>query len=199
MDITEQRKIQKDLEKMDRFKDDFLATLAHELRTPLASIYNAAYLLKNVDINRLLVIIARQASHLMRLADDLLDISRISRGKISLRQETVSLGVISMEGVEACRSLIDKKQHRVAVTVPDEPLYVCGDPDRLLQIVINLVNNAAKYTPPGGDIVIGVARESDMAVLRVRDNGKGIPASALKSVFDFFSQVEDKSDRGSGL
>lgn len=199
VDITEQRKIQKDLEKMDRFKDDFLATLAHELRTPLASIYNAAYLLKNVDNNRLLDIIARQASHLMRLADDLLDRSRISRGKISLRQETVSLGVISMEGVEACRSLIDKKQHRVAVTVPDEPLYVCGDPDRLLQIVINLVNNAAKYTPPGGDIVIGVARESDMAVLRVRDNGKGIPASALKSVFDFFSQVEDKSDRGSGL
>jgi PAS domain S-box-containing protein len=183
------------LREADRRKDEFLATLAHELRNPLAPIQNALHILRKkhgpeYPDARLLDMMQRQVGHLIRLVEDLLEVSRISRGKIELRKENVDLQTILSDALESCQPLIDKKSHHVLADVPDEPIWLFGDPVRLTQIVANIVNNAAKYTPPGGRIEVEAVREGDQIALRVRDNGVGISADMMPRVFDLFAQTD---------
>lgn len=194
--------MQESLLDADRRKDEFLAALAHELRTPLASIYNAALLLRN---NResggyLLDVVVRQTNHLVRLVDDLLDISRIALDKIQLQRKNVSLGVIALRAADACRHLIDAKNQRISMNVQNDALVVFGDPVRLTQIIVNLLSNSARYTPAGGAIEVNVTSEEDVVCVSVRDNGAGIPAAALQNIFDPFSNSRGRSDaEGLGL
>lgn len=190
-----------------RRKDEFIATLAHELRNPLAPIRNAAYVLKRKcpagsSDAPLIDMIQRQTDHLVRLVDDLLEISRISRGKVELKRQEIAVGDFLRDALESCRLLIDKKSHRLTVKLMTEPLFVQGDPVRLTQIAVNIVNNAAKYTPPGGDIEISAARERGEAVLRVRDNGMGLSAEMMPRIFDLFAQSDAQvrlSEGGLGI
>ncbi|MBY6243894.1 PAS domain S-box protein [Methylosinus sp. Sm6] len=191
----------------DRRKDEFIATLAHELRNPLAPIGNAAHILTrkygaDFPDAPLIAMVQRQVDHLVRLVDDLLEISRISRGKIELRKESVAVSDFLRHALDASRPLIDKKGHRLDVKLAAEPLRAFGDPVRLAQIAANIINNAAKYTPPGGRIDIETAREGKEAVLRVRDNGVGIAPEMMPRVFDLFAQTQDQmrlSEGGLGI
>lgn len=195
------------LREADRRKDEFLATLAHELRNPLAPIQNALHILRKkygpeYPDALLLDMMQRQVGHLIRLVEDLLEVSRISRGKIELRKEFVVLQTILSDALETSQPLIDKKAHHVIANMPDEPIWLFGDPVRLTQIVANIVNNAAKYTPPGGRIEIEAEREGDKIVLRVRDNGVGISGEMMPRVFDLFAQTEGQirlSEGGLGI
>ncbi len=206
-DIDEMVQAQALLAAADRRKDEFLATLAHELRNPLAPISNAVNVLKrrhtfeNPD-GALLDMAERQVDHLIRLVDELLEISRISRGKVELHKQSVAVSEFLRDALETCQPLIDKKGHRVTVRLADEPLWVFGDSVRLAQIAANIVNNAVKYTPPGGLIEIEAGREDGGVVLRVRDNGVGISAGMIPRVFDLFSQTEGQlglSEGGLGI
>ena len=187
----------------DQRKNEFLAMLAHELRNPLAPIANAVQVLKasgatgeRVDWAR--EVIGRQLRQLTRLVDDLLDLSRITRGKIELKVETLDAVEVVSAAVETCRPLVDAQRHVLEVRLPDEPLHIRGDFARMAQVLGNLVNNAAKYTDPGGRIAVEVAREGRDAVFRVRDSGMGIPATALAMVFEPFTQLERTLDRAQG-
>jgi signal transduction histidine kinase/DNA-binding response OmpR family regulator len=196
-------RLYRDAQEADRRKNEFLSMLAHELRNPLAPIRNGVHILRAIgsaDPNVLEVrdMIERQVRHLVRLVDDLLDISRITRGKIRLKTERVDLAAIASGAVETCRPLIDERRHRLVVSVPPAPLRVEGDPVRLAQVVGNLLNNAAKYTPEGGRIWLSTSREANQAVLRVRDSGMGIPEEMLGSIFDLFTQVDHSLDRSQG-
>lgn len=200
-DITSRKEAEKGLREADHRKDEFLAMLAHELRNPLAAIYSATQVikLKNEDRERLLSVIERQTNHLIRLVDDLLEISRINRGTIELRKEMIDLVCVAHDAIEACRSLIEQKCHRVSLIVSDEPIWVMGDPVRLVQISINLLNNSIKYTPTGGVIAIEVTHDNSKAFLRIRDNGIGIPVEILPHVFELFMRVDNKGNSDSGL
>ena len=174
-------------------KDQFLAMLAHELRNPLAPIRIAAQLVGHSaaspsDIETAREILNRQVAHLARLLDDLLDVSRITRGKIELRKEWVDLATVVATALEASRPLIEEKGHHLAVSVPQDPVKLSADPVRLAQVITNLVNNAAKYTPPHGHVRVVAAREGPHVVLRVRDNGSGMPPELVPRVFDLFIQ-----------
>ena len=174
-------------------KDQFLAMLAHELRNPLAPIRIAAQLVGHSaaspsDIETAREILNRQVAHLARLLDDLLDVSRITRGKIELRKESVDLAIVVATALEASRPLIEEHGHQLAVSVPQDPVTLEADPVRLAQVVTNLVNNAAKYTPPHGHIRVVAAQEGRQVVLRVRDNGSGMPPELVPRVFDLFIQ-----------
>jgi signal transduction histidine kinase/DNA-binding response OmpR family regulator len=193
----------RNIQEADRRKDEFLAMLAHELRNPLAPIRNAVHLLStqtgdpaaaawSVDV------IQRQVTHLVQLVDGLLDVSRITSGKIQLRGETVDLAAVVAVAVETSRPLIDSKQHALHVRLPPEPVPVHGDAARLAQIVANLLNNAAKYTDPGGRIELTVSREGQHAALRVRDTGVGISSDLIGHVFDLFTQGQRSLDRSQG-
>jgi PAS domain S-box-containing protein len=188
----------------DRRKDEFLAMLAHELRNPLAPIFNAiqiARALGPVDarMQQTLDIIGRQVTHLTRLVDDLLDVSRVTSGKISLTKAPVDLADVISAGVELTRPLIDAKRQVLDLRLlqPGE-LCMVGDATRLTQVVGNLLNNAAKYTETGGHIEIQIAREANDALVTVKDNGIGIEAELLPRVFDLFSQAERSLDRAQG-
>jgi signal transduction histidine kinase/ActR/RegA family two-component response regulator len=186
-----------------RHKDEFLAMLAHELRTPLAPILSAVQILRRQDtdnptVQRAREVVERQALHQARLLDDLLDVSRITRGKIELRRRPVSLAGALTEALESTRALIHAKAQSIAVELPEEPLFVDADPTRLAQIITNLVNNAAKYTPAGGRIAVACARDGGQAVILVRDNGAGIPPEMLPRIFDLFTQAEPSSARTHG-
>ncbi|WP_428383470.1 PAS domain S-box protein [Methylocystis sp.] len=191
----------------DRRKDEFIATLAHELRNPLAPIRNAAHILKtkygpDFPDTPLFDMIGRQVDHLVRLVEDLLEVSRIRRGKIELHRKKVALQASLRDALESCQPLIDAKAHRVVLNVAAEPIWLFGDPVRLAQIAANIINNAAKYTPPGGRIDVEAARAGDEAVLRVRDTGVGISADMMPRVFDLFAQTEGHirlSDGGLGI
>jgi signal transduction histidine kinase len=196
----------------DRRKNEFLAMLAHELRNPLGAIANAAYLLaqkdqkdqaQNLDAQaaeRAVAVIQRQIQHLVRLVDDLLDVSRITRGKVELRRERIDFGDAVRHAVETTRPLLDGKSHALRVDLPGEPLPLDADATRLEQVVGNLLRNAAKYTDPGGRIEVLVRREDGEAVLCVNDNGVGIAPDLLPRVFDLFTQGEQALDRsGAGL
>jgi signal transduction histidine kinase len=207
-EIAERERLEEALREVDRRKDEFLAMLAHELRNPLAPILNVVQLmrLKQIQDAEMLWcrdVIERQAEHLTRLVDDLLDVSRITQGKIKLQKQTIEIADIVSRAVEAGRPLMDARRHALTVEVPSEPLYVEGDPTRLSQVLGNLLNNAAKYTEDGGRIRLTVERcanpdgRSDV-VLRVRDSGVGIPAEMLPKVFDLFTQVERTLDRAQG-
>jgi signal transduction histidine kinase len=201
--VSKQIELSERLREADRRKDEFLALLAHELRNPLAPVRNAAAILKakGSDDPQLVWchdVIERQTRHLARLVDDLLDVSRITQGRIKLRPETVELGTILAAAVETSRPLIEERRHELVHTAPAGSLSLKGDRERLTQVVANLLNNAAKYQDPGGRIELAVRRESDEAVITVRDSGLGISSLMLPQVFDLFSQEERSSDHAQG-
>jgi PAS domain S-box-containing protein len=202
-DVTERKRTMAALREADRRKDEFLATLAHELRNPLAPIRNAIQLLKLRGFDAATVtsardLIDRQLTQMTRLIDDLLDVSRISRGRIDIRREPVELQLALGLALDGARPLIDLNDHRLAVKLADETLQVSGDLVRLSQIFTNLLNNAAKYTPAGGDIELILERQGQEAEVIVRDNGIGIPAGMAAAIFDMFVQVDTSFERSHG-
>jgi signal transduction histidine kinase/ActR/RegA family two-component response regulator len=187
----------------DRHKDEFLATLAHELRNPLAPIRNAAELLRlccaqPVAVEQARQLIERQIRHLVTLVDDLLDVSRIKQAKITLRKEPVALQRVVEQAVDSCRTALVARQHRLRTALPPEPLHVEGDAVRLEQVLVNLLTNAIKYTEPGGRVDVTVQRMGDTAVLCVADTGVGIAPDLLPQVFDLFTQGVHPLDRMQG-
>ncbi|SEM92321.1 Signal transduction histidine kinase [Loktanella fryxellensis] len=183
------------LQQADRRKNEFLAVLVHELRNPLAALQGGLRLLRRDDdpvrAERIGDLMHRQMTHVVRLVDDLLDISRISQGKIELRRTTFDVaGAVTM-ALEMSQPLIDEKGHVVAVQVPDTPVMVTADQVRITQCVVNLLNNAAKYTPDGGRIAVAVTVDGPVCRVSVTDNGFGLSPEALRSIFDLFAQVED--------
>jgi len=191
------------LQEADQRKDEFLAMLAHELRNPLAAISNSLQLLRLDDglspsVDKLREIMEQQGNHLARLVEDLLDGSRITRGSIELRCETVDLASVVANAVQTARPLIDDAGHQLAITLPSTPVLLNADPVRLTQIAGNLLTNAAKYTPPGGQIWLTGRRKDGGVQLSVRDTGLGIPADMLPHVFDMFAQVESSLSRARG-
>lgn len=200
----ELRKFAASLEEADRRKDHFLATLAHELRNPLAPIKSAAQLMQSVDdlleLKNLSSLIDRQADQMVRLIDDLLDVSRISRGRITLQKAPVNLQSIVSIALESASPFIDASRHSLHVTTADEPLTTFGDAARLTQVVVNLLNNAAKYTPAAGEIWLSLERNGEEACIKVRDNGIGLAPESLQKIFGMFEQVDVSKERGqSGL
>jgi PAS domain S-box-containing protein len=203
VDITEQKRLQEALLEADRRKDEFLAMLAHELRNPLATICNGLHLVKRsggdpATMARVQDMMGRQAKQLVRLVDDLMEVSRITRGKITLRRRQIDVDAAVYSAVEASRSAIDARGHRLGVELPEQKLVLNADPVRLVQILTNLLNNAAKYTDKGGDIVLTVRREDAYATFSVRDTGVGIPAEQLPHVFDLFIQLHTEHGRAQG-
>ena len=191
------------LREADRRKDEFLAMLSHELRNPLAPLSSAVAVLRRMPLDiaeaeKCWEIAERQLRTLTDLVNDLIDISRVSRGAIELRKRPVDLTALVPHGVEAAQQLIDGYRHDLSVSLPVDPLYVEGDPKRLVQIVTNLLNNAAKYTNPGGQIALTLAPEGSEAVLRVKDTGIGIPPELLTAIFDLFRQVDTSVSRERG-
>jgi signal transduction histidine kinase len=183
-------------------RDQFLATLAHELRNPLAPIRNGLQVIRmagaNGTIEQARSMMDRQLTHMVRLVDDLLDASRITRGKLELRKERVELKAVVDAAVETARPVIEQAGHELVVTVPDESITVDGDPTRLAQVVSNLLNNSAKYTHRGGHIRLTVRREGGVAVLSVADDGIGIPPAMLGRVFEMFTQVDRTLEKTTG-
>jgi PAS domain S-box-containing protein len=203
LDVTERKRAEDALREADRRKDEFLAMLAHELRNPLAPISTAAHLLKlaqanDPQIRRTSDIISRQVDHMTSLVDDLLDVSRVTRGLIRLQLQPLALEDIVAATVEQVRGLIEERGHGLTVDLEPALPPVLGDRTRLIQVCTNLLNNAAKYTPPGGEIRLSAWRDGDCATLAVRDNGIGIDEKLLPQVFDLFTQAERSPDRAQG-
>jgi PAS domain S-box-containing protein len=191
------------LKEADRRKDEFLAVLAHELRNPLAPVRNAIEILRatqspSPNLQWTHDVIDRQVRQMTRLVDDLLDVSRITTGKIELRRERIELSAAVRIALEASRPLIERGQHLLTVRIPPEPLWLDADLSRLAQVLSNLLNNAAKYTRPGGHVWLTAERRNGNAVIRVRDNGMGIPPPMLRKVFDMFTQVGGTTDHSQG-
>jgi PAS domain S-box-containing protein len=202
-DIDDLKQAQAALQEANRRKDEFLAMLGHELRNPLASARNAVEILRLLgpadgDGRWAQDVLDRQVGHLTRLVDDLLDVARITRGRVQLQRGRVDLAAVLGRAVEMSRPLLDARRHELTVAVPPAPLPLYGDATRLAQAAANLLNNAAKYTPPGGRVWLTAAREGDEWVVRVRDTGVGIPADVLPQVFDLFTQAERPLDRSEG-
>ncbi len=209
-DITERKQLEleleqtaKDLAEVDRRKSEFLATLAHELRNPLAPLRNGLELLSLSDPDRATSeqahgMMQRQLDQMVRLIDDLMDLSRISRGTVDLRMQRMDLRTALDQAVEACKPLIERQDHTLVLDIPDEPVMVEGDSTRLTQVFSNLLNNSAKYTDNGGSIAVRLDVEPDGAVVTVEDNGIGIAPDQLGKVFDMFAQVERTNDRVQG-
>jgi PAS domain S-box-containing protein len=204
LDVTERKRIEMDLRSADRRKDEFLATLSHELRNPLAPIRTAAQMLTMPTLDREQLtwarqVIHRQVEHMARLLDDLLDVARITRGKLELRKERVDLGTIVDAAIESARPLITARKHGLTVDLSPELPSLNADPVRLAQVLSNLLTNAAKYTDPPGRIAL-TARVVDGDTLRisVKDNGIGLSPTALAHIFQMFSQVEDAYSRSEG-
>ena len=201
-DITDRKVVELELKETDRRKDEFLATLAHELRNPLAPIHNALQVMRLVEGDRqkfaeVREIMERQLVQMVRLVDDLLDISRISRGKIELRLERLDLTKVVQSAIETSAPLIESSQHRLAVDLSPD-IYVVGDFTRLAQVISNLLNNAAKYTPDAGEIQLKVQQAEDQVEILVKDNGIGIPPSMLPSLFEMFTQIDRSLERAQG-
>ena len=199
-DMTAQRQLEdelrrqtRELEEADRQKDQFLSAVAHELRSPLAVLQNVAHLLHlpqaGAEVHeRAVAALDRQTAHMARLVEDLLDLSRVRCGKVTLRREPVDLSAVFSSAIEMSQPLIETRRHHLQVAPSAQPLWVRGDPTRLLQVLSNLLTNAAKYTPEGGHIWLSAARENDAAVIRVRDDGAGIARELLPRMFDLFAQ-----------
>ena len=209
LDLTERKRMEDELrhqadrlKEADRRKDEFLAMLAHELRNPLAAIANAAQLARRTgsDEHREWSheVIAGQIKHLSRMIDDLLDISRITRGKIQLRKQRLLLAPLVEYSINAVRPFLEERNHRLTVEIDPEPLPLDADPTRIEQILVNLLNNAAKYTEAGGLIRLTVGRDGDEAVIEVRDTGVGIPPELLPRLFDLFIQGDRSIARSEG-
>lgn len=190
------------LRRADRHKDSFLAVLAHELRNPVAALSGGLHLLgKDIAPDRAKDIrgrMERMLDHLTHLVDDLLDVSRVSQGKISLKKARVELGEVLQSAIEASQHTIEAAKHRFEVDLSDEPIWLEADHTRLAQIVANLLNNAAKYTPPGGVVTLRARTEGDMATIAVTDTGVGIPEAMQSKIFEIFAQVEDHLGQSQG-
>jgi PAS domain S-box-containing protein len=213
-DVTERkalednlRRLAADLSEADRRKDEFLATLSHELRNPLAPLRNSLEILKRGNgqrefVPRALDTMERQLQQLVRLVDDLLDLSRITHNRIELRKGELDIASVIHQAVDASRPLAESAGHEIEVDVPPEPMYVLADPVRMTQIVDNLLNNAFKYTPQGGKVNVTARPQDNFAVVTVKDTGIGIPADKLESIFEMFTQLDrslDRSQAGLGL
>ena len=201
VDVTRLKQAEAALMEADRRKDEFLALLSHELRNPLAPILTAAEIMKlrgDVPAPQEREVIVRQAHYLVRLVDDLLDVSRVARGKVTLSKKTLELADVVAKAVEATAPLLEQRQHQLVIAVPSQGLPVEVDEVRLTQVVNNLLTNAARYTDPGGRIEVSAGREGDHVVLRVRDNGAGIAPALLPHVFEMFVQGARGSDRSEG-
>ncbi|MGQ9424489.1 hybrid sensor histidine kinase/response regulator [Gilvimarinus sp. F26214L] len=199
-DITEQRVVEETLKQADQRKNDFLATLAHELRNPLAPLRNGLEIMRlaseNLEsVDRARAMMERQLEHMVRLIDDLLDLSRISRGKIVLHKKRVPLASVVEQAVETSRPAIEAMGHTLTVSLPNEPLYVSADPTRMSQVFSNLLNNAGKFTERGGKIWLIVEARDHEAEFCVRDNGIGIAPEMLGQVFDMFTQGDPTLER----
>ena len=191
------------LARTNRGKEEFMAMLSHELRNPLSPILNALGILRQMRTDDPVIqqaggIIERQVRQMVRLVDDLLDVTRITKGKLRLKTEPVELRAAMNRAAESARPLLDARRHGFSVLLPTEPLWVQGDQARLEQVAVNLLNNAAKYTDTGGLVRLTVAREGDEAVIRVTDNGVGIPPEMLARIFDLFTQVDASLSRSHG-
>jgi PAS domain S-box-containing protein len=199
-DESERRRAEEALRNADKRKDEFLATLAHELRNPLAPICTGLHLLELSDDNpaartEVRGMLVRQSQHMVRLIDDLLDVSRITRGKLELRRCEVELGEVIRNAVDSTRPLIESGRHQLTITTPHKPILLYADPNRLTQVLSNLLNNAAKYTPPGGRIEVSAAVDGRNVLVTVADTGIGIPADKLDCIFDMFTQIEGTCGR----
>jgi len=209
-DITERKqgeeeraRLYRETQEADRRKDEFLAMLGHELRNPLAAISNAIYVLEQVGSQEERPIqqratISRQVRHLTRLVDDLLDVARITRGRIELRMQPLDLADIVQQAVQTALPRIENRQHTLSVSTPERPLWIEADPTRFEQVVVNLLDNAAKYTEPGGRIQIALEQDGPDALLRVQDTGIGLSADMLPRIFNLFAQVDQSLDRSRG-
>lgn len=209
-DITSERLATEELHRLadslaeaGRRKSEFLATLAHELRNPLAPIRNGLGILRMgadnaASLAKTREMMERQVNHMVHLVDDLLDISRISGGKIELKKESITIKELITNAVETSIPLIEGGQHKLAINIMDDSLSLYVDPNRIEQVISNLLNNAAKYTRPGGEIRINVSVDDDVLTLSVEDNGIGIPADALPTIFEMFNQVERNIDHAQG-
>ncbi len=202
LDVTEYKNAETGLRDADRRKDEFLATLAHELRNPLAPISNGLHVMRLAGASGTLeqarTMMERQLTQLVRLVDDLLDVRRVTSGKLELRRESVALSEVIGAAIETSRPAIEQAGHALAVDLPDEPIFLDGDATRLAQVLSNLLNNAAKYTHLGGTVRLAARREDDTAVLTVADNGIGIPPAMLGKVFEMFTQVDRALEKTTG-
>jgi PAS domain S-box-containing protein len=199
-DISDLRRAEESVRAADRRKDEFLAMLAHELRNPLAPIRTGLELMRMAGddpdtLEKTRSIMERQTQQLARLVDDLLDVSRIARGKLEFRRRTVKLSDVAQSAVEASRPFIDEAGHELILEVPEQTLYVDADPNRLAQVVSNLLNNAAKYTPKGGQIRLAIERQGSDALLTITDTGIGIPADMQVRIFEIFAQIEHRIEQ----
>ncbi len=203
VDISERMRASEELRQAGRLKDDFLAMLAHELRNPLAPIAMAAQLLRHPDLSverarQTGDIIARQVTHMTKLVDDLLDVSRVTRGLVVLEKESLDLRTVAATAIEQVRPMLDSRRHTLAIDLGSQPPMVCGDKTRLIQVVSNLLTNAARYTPEGGQIILALKVEGPEVELSLRDNGIGIEQELLPHVFELFAQGERTPDRAQG-
>ncbi|MGY3266980.1 PAS domain S-box protein [Lysobacter sp. HA35] len=202
MDVTERREAEESLREADRRKDEFLATLAHELRNPLSPIRTGLQVLNLTDdadtARRTRQMMERQLGHMVRLIDDLLDVSRITSGKVVLQRDRISLQDAALAAIESARPLIEGARHRLHLDLPGTPLWIDADPTRIAQVMGNLLTNAAKYTPDGGDITLRVYDCDDTACVSVSDTGLGIPPDSLGAVFGMFAQVNRTLERAQG-
>jgi CheY-like chemotaxis protein/nitrogen-specific signal transduction histidine kinase len=202
-DLLERKRNEEALREADRRKDEFLATLAHELRNPLAPIRNSLTVMRMTDSPELVRdMLERQVHHLIRLVDDLLDVSRITRGTMTLRREPIELDAVVRHAMETIRPLAEALGHEVTVDLPKVTVWLNADPVRMAQVFNNLLNNACKYTGPKGHILLSAERQGHEVLVRVRDTGIGIPRDRLSSIFDMFSQVDrslEKTQGGLGI
>ena len=192
-----------DLTEVNQRQNEFLVTLAHELRNPLAPIRNGLEIMRlstsaNQSVSNIHQMMDRQVNHLTHLVDDLLDIARITKGKINLKKERVALKTVLTNAVEISMPLIEANQHELIVDIQEQDLTIDADPQRITQVISNVLNNAAKYTPNGGKIVVTAFAEGDVAILTVKDNGIGLSPEALSTVFELFSQIQAEVDRAQG-
>jgi PAS domain S-box-containing protein len=203
VNVSDRRRAEEALREANTRKDAFLATLAHELRNPLAAMRNALQLLSVTELDaegsqRASAIIHRQLKQLVRLVDDLLDVSRISRGQLQLRVTRTTLAEVIRTAVESTSLAIGTADQHLRVLLPDEPIILDADSERLSQVFTNLLTNATKYTPPGGEITISAVVEPETVTVEVSDNGSGIPPEMLEAVFGMFTQVHSSRDRAFG-
>jgi PAS domain S-box-containing protein len=199
-DISERKRVEAALREADRRKDEFLATLAHELRNPLAPIRHSLEILVRSDGDLRLFrhatdILSRQLTHMIRLVDDLLDVSRITRDKLQLRKTRVELASIITHALEASKPTADRDLQTIDISLPERPIRLDADPVRLTQVFSNLFNNACQYTEPGGRIWLTAEQQGSEVVVIIRDSGIGLPADQLDGIFEMFAQVDDDSER----